>query len=137
MVIIMQSYWKNEQILVIIMQLFVKKAELPICGRLIGHVMGKRGHQCQVLEELKVVEPTEKCVEGSEWLWWGAGPRQVTRELVEQVLNGQEVGLVVQVVEDKAVQVVVVAVAGLRTEICIRAFLSANINPNGNMFQKN
>jgi hypothetical protein len=61
----------------------------------------------------------------------------VTRELVEQVLNGQEVGLVVQVVEDKAVQVVVVAVAGLRTEICIRAFLSANINPNGNMFQKN
>jgi hypothetical protein len=55
--------------LVIIMQLFVKKTELPICGRLIGHVMGKRGHQCQVLEELKVVEPTEKCVEGSEWLW--------------------------------------------------------------------
>ena len=84
-----------------------------------------------------MVEPTEKYVEGSEWLWRGAGPRQVTRELVEQVLNGQEVGLVVQVVEDKVVHVVVVTVAGLRTGVCRRAFLGANINTNGNMFHKN
>ena len=66
--------------MVFIMQLFVKKTKLPICGWLTGHVIGKRGHQCQVVKELKVVEPTEKYVEGSEWLWREAGPRQVTRE---------------------------------------------------------